>query len=1425
MNNLIKFIYIMMMNKIISTFKQLKFNPNFIENITKFIISVSVEKKDNKGYINLILNSKIDLYLVNEIYNFNKLNNGVELCYKFNDLYDFEKAISYFCEWINNTKIKYDFIGLEFLLQNKILIIKHISNSNVQTYNQYKNDLFLFFSDFLKVDIIDIEFVFDQERYMQTIKDISDYDKQIHETGILLFKQNNEEEQIDNNEITKISDLNELGKFYNISGTIFKIEKSKLKTGSNLIIAYINDDSGALMLKKFYKANDSIFSELKENDLVTIKIKLDKDAYSHNSELLGIIFDIKILEKSKTIIDEAVKKHIEFCLHSKMSAYDSTINLEELSDFIKTNNIEYLGISDRYNVQIYPDIEKQFKKNNTKIIYGVEFEVLDKKIPTIINPKKINFNEIPTVVFDLETSGLNANFDDIIEFGAVKMYPDGNFEKIDFFIKPKKPISEFTTNLTNITNEMLNESGLNIEEGIKKIYAFCKDAVLIAHNGYNFDFNFINTKFIELGLKPLDNIMIDTLNVSRSINAILSHKLEKVAKKYKIEYDPDIAHRADYDADVLYNIWIKMLDEFKSLDINNYYDLYEYLNSKTHIYKDLRGTYINVYAKNQNGIKRIYELVSLSHTKNLYNRPILFWEDIDSNRKDIIIANNPIESDLNNLLLNNPFNQLDEAVKKYDFILVPTINHYLHLIDQGLDISNVKFMIKTLIDYSIKNKKLFNASSNCYYILKEHKKFYDLLTKIWTLNKKPHRFRYYKNLPNFHYHSTTELFDLYDFITDKEILNKLVIENGYTIISAIDFDIKIIKEGLYAPIIDGVNEKLKDKVYKTAYETYGNNLPDIVKKQIDKELESIISHNFSVVYWISHLLVKKSNDDGYLVGSRGSVGSSIVATFLKITDVNPLPPHYLCTKCKYSNFNVKDVYNGFDLKPINCPNCNELMYGQGHNIPFETFLGFKGDKVPDIDLNFSGIYQPNAHNFIKEMFGESHAFRAGTISTIAEKTSFTLAKEYFTFLNKNVNNATLALYAKYCVDVKRTTGQHPGGIVVVPKHMDILDFTPYNYPADDNEESWFTTHFQYEYIHDNLLKFDILGHDNPTILRMLEDLTGVKYDDIPNYDEKTIKLFTDISILGIDSKDFFDESTGAVSLPEFGTTFVREMLKNAHPTTFDDLIRISGLSHGTDVWLGNAFDLIKSGKTLKDVIACRDDIMNYLIANNIEPIIAFSIMEDVRKGKKIKPEHIKILKEFNIPEWYIESANKIKYMFPKAHATAYVLHAWKFAWYKINKPLEYYASYLSVRQNTFDIIIATSDIEKMKSSLSRLKELSKSKTNSLTKKDQDWLSILEVIYEAKLRGINFLKVDINKSEVSNFIIDKTNNTILCPLITIDGLGENVAISIVEARNQKPFSSLPDFLERTKVNKKIIEELNKINALDHLNDSNQISLFD
>lgn len=1348
------------------------------------------------------------------------------------DISSLNSYISEFLKNSNTTFISKSWVYTDVEISNNDLIIKYHNDLQLKEWIDIKYNIIDFFNNILFIKINDIQFIYD-EQLQKHHENIINQEKKFFEEYENKLKNNVNTKKKTlhfhnanfNDEITLIKNLVVNDKNKLIKGEVFNIKETKFRNGTFLYSYYIADKENSILVKQFYK--NSSDNQIKIGDYVKMIIDVETSISDSREYLSGKLKKFQILKKEIETNEDDLEMHrIEMSLHSKMSTYDGLIVLDELKNKLKQLKHTHFAITDRYNVQNYPDVAKTFKNSGITPIYGVELEKLDSTINGVLNPiDKLISNE-EYLIFDLETTGLYPEFDDIIEFGGVVLKNGHIIDKKQFFIKPNVKLSQKITEITNITeNELKN--AIDQENGLMQIVEYCKNRILVAHNGINFDFNFLNTKLTQYNLSILTNCMIDSMIISRSINNDFQyHSLEMITKKFKINYDLNKAHRADYDAELLSKVWMIFMNKLIELGCTNLNQINQFIQTPK-LRQSTRGDFIVVYAKNQDGIKNIYELVSNSHSTGFYGRPTVTWEEIEKFRNNLLITNLCIESDVINAALTKSTRDLENEIKKYDFISICGPNGFYHeIINENISLFNYQLTIKKIINVANKLNIPVVGTSNAYYLNEWDKRFHDLYVKMPTLNKKPHRFFKMKTGPIAFLHSTHEMDKQFSFLKDQELIDNINFVNINNIVKNIDNNITPIRTKLYPPKIDGVNEMMRNKVYENTHKIYGKMLPKIVEERINKELDSIINHGYAVVYWVSYLLVNESINDGYVVGSRGSVGSSLVATMLNITDVNPLTPHYLCKNCTYSNFNHnQNVEDGYDLPPINCPKCGKLMEGEGHNILFEVFLGFYGDKVPDIDLNFSGNYQMKAHNFIKKMFGTQHTFRAGTISTIADKTSYANTRNYFETIGKEINPAEIERYATKCVDVKRTTGQHPGGIIVVPKEMSIFDFTPYNYPADDITQDWFTTHFAFEHIHDNLLKFDILGHDNPTILRMLKDLTGIDEKTIPHYNLATLDLFNSTNELNMINDYKLNEKTGAISIPEFGTKFVREMLIDTKPKSFADLIRISGLSHGTDVWLDNAKNLIQqNGMKLNQIIACRDDIMSYLIQHGVEPKISFNIMESVRKGKKIPNEYLQILLDNNVPQWYIDSCNKIKYMFPKAHATAYVIHAWKFAWYKLNYPLEYYASYFSIRISVFNIKVMCSDSNTIKTHYDDINERIKLHKN-VTTKEKDLLPLYEIALEMHARGFKFKMVNIYKSDAFNFVINKESNELICPFSVLDGLGESVATSIIQARQNNDFTSKQDFINRTKVSKQHIELMNELGILDDLQDTDQLTLFD
>ena len=922
-----------------------------------------------------------------------------------------------------------------------------------------------------------------------------------------------------------------------------------------------------------------------------------------------------------------------------------------------------------------------------------------------------------------------------------------------------------------------------------------------------------------------------------------SYRLGRVASYYKVHYDDVQAHRADYDVEILCDVFKHLKSDAKNknvLTLNQLQDVQE----EQAFTKDMKS-HICVLAKNQAGLKNLFKLVTISNTENLsilgsgkskedmIAEPRITRNNLVKYRENILFGTACYNGEIFELAANKSDKQLLEAIDFYDYVEIQPLENYRPLIERNTIVSKERLIeiLNRIIKAAQTKNKLIIATGDVHYANKEDKIKRDVYINAQGIGGIRHPLYIYdenKRLntvnPDQHLRTTNEMLECFNWIEDEKLREDIVINNTNKLLDEFEV-VKPIHNRLYPPTIEGSGQKLTDECHRQAREKYGENPPEIVTKRLDRELDSIIGNGYAVVYYISHLLVKKSNEDGYLVGSRGSVGSSLAATLSGITEVNPLPPHYLCPNCHHSIWiQDKSVISGYDLPEITCEKCNAKMRGEGQDIPFETFLGFKGDKVPDIDLNFSSEYQDKAHLFTKEVFGENNVFRAGTIGTVANKTAYGYILGYNESIKReNVPTAYNEYLASLCEGVKRTTGQHPGGIIVIPDDMDVYDFTPVQYPANNPNSTWKTTHFDFHDIHDNVLKFDILGHVDPTVMRFLQNISNIDPLSIPMNDPQVMSIFNSVDALNIIDPTY-KEITGGCGLPEFGTKFVRGILELTKPSKFSELVSISGLSHGTDVWNNNAKDLILGNVcTLDDVIGCRDDIMVELIKYGLEESDAFTIMESVRKGKGLKPEWITLMTDNNVPEWYIESCQKIKYMFPKAHAVAYVIMAVRVAWFKVYHPHYYYAAFFSKRCDAFEIETMMTNAETI---LKRMNEIQiKISSYKASNKERNVYDTLEICYEMYCRGYKISNIDIEKSLASDFIIDPDDNKVIIPpFIVIDGLGDNVANSIVEARKQQEFRSKKDIVERTQLSTTLFNKISSLKCLDHLSEDDQILLF-
>jgi len=1218
----------------------------------------------------------------------------------------------------------------------------------------------------------------------------------------------------ENAPITQIQDVEDGTRNVVIEGNIFNIESRELKSGAVIFTGEITDYSDSIAFKKFVSDKEQIeqMSAIKPGTWAKMQGTATDDQYQHD-----VVFNISSFETvehvGRTEKYEGDQKRVELHLHTNMSQLDAT---NTPTDFIKTAKKfgqKAIAITDHGDVQSFPEAYSTGKATGMKILYGVEANMIDDHALLVLNPAPMTYEDREFVIFDVETTGLSSVYDTIIEIGAVKMKNGEVLERFDKFINPHHPLSEQTINLTSITDEMVSAAD-DEDVVIKQFQDFYGDRPLCGHN-VQFDVGFVNAALRRAGLSEITQPVVDTLEVSRLLHPEQNrHTLDSLAKKYNVSLEHH--HRANQDAEATGYLMYKLLDAFKKkYNEDNLNNLNGYA-AHGEVYKRARPSHMTVLAKDQKGLKNLYKLVSIASTKDFYRIPRTPKSDLADLHEGLLYGSGCWQGDVFVAMMQKGYDEAREKAKFYDFLEVQPPATYSQLIADGLikDEDQLEEIISNIYKLGKELNKPVVATGDSHYV-EPHDAIYRTIL-ISAQRSNPNR---NKPQPDLHFYSTQEMLDAFSFLGE-DIAKEIVIENTNKIADEIS-EIQPIKDGLYPPHIAHADEEMKKLTYDKAYELYGNPLPKIVKDRIDLELNSIISNGYAVIYLISQRLVAKSNKDGYLVGSRGSVGSSLVATMSGITEVNPLAPHYRCPKCKYSQFFENGEYgSGFDLPDKNCPKCGTPLVKDGQDIPFATFLGFHGDKVPDIDLNFSGDYQPVAHNFIRVMFGPDNSYRAGTIATVADKTAYGYAKHFDEERNLKLRNAELDRLASGIRGVKRTTGQHPAGIVVVPDDMDIYDFTPVSYPADDVNAAWLITHYDFHSIHDNILKFDILGHDDPTMIRHLQDLSGIDPLTIPPDDPGVMSLFSSTKALGV-TPEQIGSQTGTLGVPEFGTRFVRGMLEETKPTTFAELLQISGLSHGTDVWLGNAEDLVNNGTCkLKDVIGCRDNIMMDLIHWGVKPEVAFSTMESVRHGRGISDENMAVLKKNKkIPDWYIPSCLKIKYMFPKAHATAYILMALRIAWFKVYYPEIYYTAYFSVRADLFDLVAMSHGKNTVKAAMKEIQD----KGMDASAKDKSLLTVLEIANECLERGIKIKMVDIDQSEATDFkILDK--HTILAPFNAVPGLGDNAAKQIVAARAEKKFLSKEDLAKRGKVSQTIMNYFEDNGVLEGMPDENQLSLF-
>lgn len=1193
-----------------------------------------------------------------------------------------------------------------------------------------------------------------------------------------------------------------------IKGRVIEAEDQELRNGKTLYMMNVSDGNGALMCKVFLDDmnKDDVIKATKKGTYIKVQGDLINNYKTFDLEL-----NVTAIEKAQAprVEDTAEVKRVELHAHTQMSSMDGMVPVGELVSRAASWGHKAIAITDHGVVQAFPDAMNAGKKNGIKIIYGVEAYLVDDDTDTIVNANDRDLDQT-FVVFDIETTGLSPHSDNLTEIGAVKVQNCEIVDSFSTFVNPKMDISYQIQELTRITNEMVKDAP-SLEEALPKFLEFAKDSVLVAHNA-DFDTGFIYQKCQQLGLE-YNFEKVDTLTLARIINTNLKRfSLDKVCKEMGVVLSGH--HRAVNDAQATAEVFIKYLEIFKKKGINKLSDVNRVYGKVD--YEKLRPSHATIYAQNHTGLKHLYQLITDSHIEHLYGNPRILKSLLLEKREGLIVGSACSSGELYNAVVRHKSEkEIEKILELYDFIEIMPLENNMYLVESGelKSVEELKEINKKLVKLGEQYDKPVVATGDVHMLDAKDAIYRTIIKYSQGYGRKSKSERLY-------FRTTDEMLEEFSYL-GKDKAYEVVVTNS-NLIADIFEDIKPIPDETYPPRIEGSDKELRSMCYEKARRIYGEPLPDIVVKRLERELNSIIGNGYAVMYIIANKLVAKSLSDGYLVGSRGSVGSSFAATMSDITEVNPLPAHYVCPNpdCKHSEFfAIGEWGSGVDLPPKKCPDCGTQMIKDGHDIPFEVFLGFEGDKEPDIDLNFSGTYQPTIHKYTEELFGEGYTFRAGTIGTVKDKTAYGYVKKYSEEQFLDMTAAEMDWLSKGCTGVKRTSGQHPGGVMVVPDYKDIHDFTPVQYPANDKECGVKTTHFDYHSISGRILKLDILGHDGPTIIRMLEDMTGIKITDIPLDDPETMSLFTSTKALGVTEEDI-GTPVGSLAIPEFGTKFTRQMLIDTKPTTFAALVRISGLSHGTDVWVNNAQDLVRANVIgIKDVISTRDDIMNYLIFKGLRPKLAFTIMENVRKGRGLKPEFIEEMKANNVPDWYIGSCQKIKYMFPKAHAVAYVMTSFRIAYCKVNYPEAFYATYFTTKVEDFDVDLVTRGLDAVRAKMERIRELG----NSATAKENNQYTILEVVVEMLCRGIEMEKVDIYRSHPTDFQLDG-DKKILPPMVALQGMGENAALSIARERENGAFLSKEDLIKRTKVSKTVVEKLSEHGSLDGMSDKNQLSFF-
>ena len=1206
-----------------------------------------------------------------------------------------------------------------------------------------------------------------------------------------------------------------------VEGDVFEVTSRKLKKRDGAMLCFdMTDLTGSIRVVKFLHPEDdqSLINKVNVGDHLKINGYVSFSRYEED-----IVLEPKdiVLGKKKIRPDEAEEKRVELHVHTRFSTLDALTDPAEIVKRAAYWGHPAIAVTDHGVLQAFPDMWKAGRKHGVKIIYGCEGYLVNDVDGSLAVHGESERNMLDEMVaFDIETTGLNAGSDRMTEIGAVIFA--GNEIKATFntFVDPEMHIPAEITQLTGITDRDVKGAPKEAE-ALRSFLEFAGDRPLVAHNA-DFDTGFMSAAAVRNGIE-FEPVYIDTLSLSRALLPDLKkHKLDIVSNRLSL---PDFNHhRASDDALVCARImgrFLDMLAQHDAATLNDIQSVYMRIKPAEHN----RSRHMIILVKNKTGLKNLYELVSQSYLKYFYKTPTMPKSVLMQYREGLIFGSACGMGELYGAVMHGASDsELRRIASFYDYLEIQPLGNNGFLVDNGAvsDISVLQDYNRRIIEIGRQLNKPVVAASDVHFLDAEDEQYRKILQAAKKFSDAD------RGCP-IYFRTTDEMLAEFDYLGE-ETARQVVIENPRAIADSVD-DIELLPKDLYPPKIENSARDLRDLVYGKMTDIYGDNPPEIVKTRVDTELTTILDHNYDVIYMSAQKLVQNSLEHGYLVGSRGSVGSSIVAYMSGITEVNSLPPHYVCPKCKHSEFITDGSFGcGADMPPKNCPDCGTLMRQDGFDIPFETFLGFPGnEKTPDIDLNFSGEYQAQAHKYTEELFGSDHVFRAGTIGTLAEKTAYGYVKKYLEERDITVTKVEENRLAKGLVGVKRTTGQHPGGLVVIPQDMDVTDFCPVQHPADDPKSGIVTTHFEYHCMESNLLKLDELGHDDPTMIRMLEDATGVNAREILLSDPDTMKIFTTPTVLGLPEDDEIIGKTGSIGIPEFGTGFTRQMLVDTQPTQFDTLVRLSGFSHGTDVWAGNIRDLIVNGiATVNETVGCRDDIMLYLIQKGMEPSLAFKTMEAVRKGKVKKSGEFPgdaeaQMRSLDVPEWYIESCRKIAYLFPKAHAVAYVMMAFRIAWFKVHEPLAFYSAYFYRRsqKNSFDAEMMTAGVDEVRRRINDLRQ-----KDDATANEDSILTTLESVYEFYMRGFDFAPIDLYESSATKFKITD-DGKLRPPFVAIAGLGETAAIDLENCtKHGQSYISVEEVSAACpKVSTTHLETLRRMGALGDMPESSQINLFE